>query len=152
MINLLLIRFAGVAAAIAIGWMAVSWFASHHHDTGYKEAQEEYAAKLAEAKQVALESERSMSKKLQDAQNARAKTEIRLNDARRAVADADNRLRNATDYIRNSMPTATAETARATASTAVELLGQCSRQYSEVASAADGHAADSQQCHSAWPE
>ena len=71
---MLLIRFAGVAAAIAIGWLTVSWFASRHYDDGYKEAQEEYAAKLAEAKQAALESERNMNKKLQDAQNARAKT------------------------------------------------------------------------------
>lgn len=81
--------------------------------------------------------------------------ETRQNETRRLAADAAataDRLRNDLAAARGRLSAATAEACRATAGTALELLGTCADAYRDVAAAADGHAADVQTLTEAWPQ
>lgn len=139
-----------IAVLIAAVWMWRGYIA-HQQQIGYDRAKAEYAAKLTMEKDLARLTEQELYRRMETANHERAETEKRLADARRAAAAADRRLRDTTADFRQRLSDATAETARAAAATAAELLSECSSEYRAMASAADGHAADSQQCRAGWP-
>lgn len=142
---------AALAAAAAL-WLAWTTHNANQRQIGYDRAAGEYAAQLAAAKDAALAQERDWKVKLKGAIDDRTNMEQALAAARARAAGADERLRRTTDDFRERLSAATAETARAAAATAAELLGQCGSRYRAVAAAADGHAADARQCETAWPE
>lgn len=85
------------------------------------------------------------------AENERTKHEKELATARAAAANAAERLRISTAGYWRGLSESTADACRTSAAAAAELLNECSGKYRELASAADGHVADIQQCESAWP-
>ena len=151
MINALWIKIGGYAIGAVIAVLAYNWFVSHHQDIGYQRAVAAYQAELSREKQKALATERDLNKRYQDAQNARIQSEKLLDLHRRNARAADDRLRIARDDFSQRLSAASAAACRHAAQTAVELLGECSSAYRDVASAAEGHFADFEQCRVAWP-
>lgn len=142
------------AAVIAAVLAALWWWHSHNaaqQAIGYARAAAEYQQRLAEAKVAARLREQAWFHQWERTTNERAETEQRLAAARAAALAADQRLRHTTADFRQRLAAATAETARAAAETAAELLGECSGEYRALAAAADGHAADADHCRAAWP-
>jgi len=145
------IKWAAVALAFVGTIYLFNRFIDHHQSIGYDRAAAEYASAMHEAKQKALATEREMQTKYTEAQNARIETEKQLSIHRRNASVASERMRVEADNFSIRLSEATAETARHAASTAAELLGQCSEEYSKVAASSDGHFADWEQCQLAWP-
>lgn len=149
-------RLAG--GAIAAGLLliaAVAWWHAHNtgqQQIGYDRAATEYQAKLNEQKDAARLREQGWFHNFERAANERTNLENRLSQYRAAAAAADDRLRLATADWRLRLSLAPVEACRTAASTAAELLGECSAAHRQVAAAADGHAADVGQCEAAWPE
>ena len=110
------------------------------------------ADKRAEAERQMREREILMNERLRKAES---NAETRQNENARLAADAAataDRLRHDLAAARGRLSAATAEACRATASTALELLGTCADEYRDMAAAADGHAADVQTLTEAWPQ
>ena len=149
---LLLAKIVAVALLVLA---AVAWW-SHHNavqqQIGYDRAAGEYAQKLAAAQAEARIKTQGLFHAWEHAQNDRIETEKKLAAARATAADAVGRLRDAANNFSISLSGSTAETARAAARAAAVLLAECSAEYQRVAAAADGHAADAEQCIAAWPE
>jgi sugar-specific transcriptional regulator TrmB len=131
--------------------LAYNWFVSHHQDIGYQKAKSEYAEKLQQAKDDAIAIERDLNHRYQEAQNARIESEKLLDVHRRNARAADERLRIARDDFSKRLSAASASACRHAAETAVQLLGECSSAYRDVAESSDGHLADFEQCRIAWP-
>ncbi len=148
----LLIKMASTVLLVIAG---VLWWHLHNaaqQQIGYNRAETECAVKLDEAKDAARTIEKSWFLKYERASNDRTNIENRLSKYRAAAAAADDRLRLATADWLLSLSIAPVDACRSAAGTAAELLGECSAAYRQVAAAADGHAADVQQCEAAWPE
>ena len=143
------------ALAIAMAVISAVWWWNSHNSAqqqiGYDKAAGEYAVKLAEAKDAARIKEQGWFLKNERATNERIETEKKLDIARAASRAAAERLRIATSDFSQRLSAASLEACRNAAGTAAELLGECSAAYRQVADAADGHAADAEQCLSAWP-
>lgn len=143
------------AAVVAAVLAALWWWSSHNaeqQDIGYARAAAEYDKRLAAAKDAARVREQGWFMQWERASHERAETEQRLATARADAAAADQRLRHTAADFRQRLAAASAEAARAAAVTAAELLGECGSEYRALAAAADGHAADAEQCRAAWPE
>lgn len=98
------------------------------------------------------ERENLMNERLRKAESH---AEMRQKENRRLAADAAanaDRLRHDLAAARGRLSAATAEACRATAGTALELLGACADDYRDMAAAADGHAADVKTLTEAWPQ
>lgn len=149
---LLLVKLGAVAIAIVI---ALVWWGAHNasqQKIGYDKAAGEYLAALNEQKDAARQQEVVWQKQWKGAVNERTELEKRLALSRASAAAADDRLRRATDDFGKRLSVASVEACRTAAETAAGLLGECSAAYRDVAAAADGHAADVQQCEAAWPK
>jgi hypothetical protein len=146
-----LIKAAGVVVAVLL----VLWWWSAHNAAqqaiGYQRAVAEYDRRLAKATEAARVREQGWFLQWERAANERAETDQRLAAARADAIAADQRLRHTAADYRRRLSAATAETARAAAATAADLLAECSGEYRALAAAADGHAADAEQCRDAWP-
>jgi len=151
MINALWIKVGGYAIGAVIAVLAYNWFISHHQDIGYQRAVSEYQAELSREKQKALATERDLNQRYTEAQNARIESEKLLDLHRRNARAADDRLRIARYDFSQRLSAASAAACRNAAETAVQLLGECSSAYRDVAASADGHLADFEQCRIAWP-
>ena len=141
-----------------VGLLLLAIYAFGRHDgAAHVEAQWQadkaaQAGRKAQAEKLMRERENLMNERLRKAESH---AEMRQNENRRLAADAAataDRLRHDLATARSRLSAATAEACRATASTALELLGTCADEYRDVAAAADGHAADVKTLTEAWPE
>lgn len=146
--------WAPIAAALltavtsgGLAWLVQGWRADARLQTMHAE----YAKQDAERAQAAQALVETNIKRLQDAQTAHAKKEAELRRAAATARAAVDGLRHST-YGIDAKLSAAPEPARIEfASTAAELLGECSTRYSDVAAAADGHAAEVVLLREAWP-
>ena len=149
-----------IAAPLVLG--AAAAFAGYYK--GYKHAEskerlefavyrEEAAKKIAQQTDLAREQEAFWSAKLQESQDAARHREARLRADLDRVRAESQRLRDsvATANVRLRLPDAPAASVADYASTAGELLLQCTEAYRELAAAADGHATDAMMLREAWP-
>lgn len=147
-----LLKVAGIVAAVLAAWWWWNGNNAGQQKIGYDRAAAEYQTKLNEQKDAARLREHGWFLNSERASNERTELENRLALSRASAAAADDRLRRETDAFGKRLSVATVEACRTAAETAAGLLGECSREYRQVAAAADGHAADVQQCEAAWPE
>lgn len=142
--------------AVLLVLLALYATGRHHgaeHVRGqWAQAKAEQLAAQAEAERTARLREQAMIDQLRKAQYEAAERETALRAAAAAAGAAAGSLRNDLAVARSRLSAATAEACRATASTALELLGTCADEYRAVAAAADGHAADVQALTEAWPQ
>lgn len=143
------IAIATLIAAIVFG---VHWYNSRQQDIGYQRAVAEYNVKLADAQNAAMFTERELTKKLNEAQNARIESEKRAATLKRDAYAESGRLRDTIADLRNRLSDSTAETIRAYADAGLRLLGACQAEYLRVAEAARGHQADAMMFEEAWPK
>ena len=149
-------RLASRVLAVALALFAVYLFGRHdgaaHVQARWDADKAVQAGRQAQAERLMRERENLMNERLRKAESH---AEMRQNENRRLAADAAataDRLRHDLAAARGRLSAATAEACRATASTALELLGACADAYRDVAAAADGHAADVQTMTEAWPQ
>ena len=143
-----------IAAAVLLVIAAVWWWNSHNaaqQQIGYDRAANEYDVKLAEAKDAARTIEQGWFLKYERASNENAERQKKLRIERAAFAATADGLRRTTDDLRQRLSVATVEACRSTADACLTVFGECSAELGRVAEAADGHAADAEQCLSAWP-
>jgi len=87
----------------------------------------------------------------QGALNEAIQEQTRLAGAAAVATRNAGRLRDQLSEADKRIATASAAAVREYASTANQLLGQCSQRYTELAAKADGHALDARNCRAAWP-
>lgn len=120
-------------------------------EAGYSRAKAEYSAAALKAQDKARADTARMQKEKDDAdQRWVQRLAAKSRAADRLLAERD-RLRGSLDAARANLRTAPLEAVREYARTATDVFEQCSRRYSEVAQAADGHSADSLKLQEAWP-
>ena len=130
-----------------LAWLVQGWRADARLQTMHAE----YAKRDAERAQAARARVETAVRKLQDAQVQHAKREAELRRAAATARAAVDGLRRST-YGLDAKLSAAPEPARIEfATAAAELLGECSARYSDVAAAADGHAAEVVLLREAWP-
>lgn len=100
----------------------------------------------------AREDERTLAKKVQEAQNAATEREKTLRAERDTAVSAARSLRHTIAARRDELPGNTADACRTTADAALAILGECADTYQRVAEAADGHASDVRMMQEAWPK
>lgn len=140
-------------AAFAVAILAFGWTKGAHH------VQDRWDAEKAAQLQAALEREQehrkkelSWNKRLQEAQNNAIEREKKINEVRASAVSASGSLRNTITSLRGEL-SRTSESARnQAADTGLQLLGECSEKYREVAEAADRHASDVETLMEAWPK
>ena len=144
-----------IAAAVLLVIAVILWWNAHNaaqQQIGYDRAANEYAVKLAEAKDAARTIEQGWFLKYERAANENAERQKKLNIERAAFAATADGLRRTTDDLRQRLSVATIEACRSTADTCIAIFGECSAEVGRLAHAADGHAADAAFCADAWPE
>lgn len=135
------------ALAFGAAWQVQGWRLGEQ----IAAIQAQHAEATAKAQSDARATEKTLSDKLQEAQNNATKRENKLrNDAAAARRTADG-LRDTIYSIRADLPSYSQSAAAKTADTAAELLGVCADEYRSVAEQADRHAADSVMLLEAWP-
>lgn len=136
---------AAVAALAALAYQANRYEAeiltirAEHHDA--------IKASIAQARATEQAIARKYQGAINDAKN-RETTLRRAADSARAESDS---LRDQAATAARRIAAATAPAVAEYATAAAELLGACSRDYQDMASKADGHAADVRMMQSAWP-
>lgn len=149
-------RLASRVLAVGLLLFAVYLF-GRHDGAGHVQAQWQadkaaQSGRQAQAEKLMRERENLMNERLRKAESH---AEMRQKENARLAADAAataDRLRHDLATARSRLSAATAEACRATASTALELLGTCADEYRAVATAADGHYSDFQALSDAWPD
>lgn len=137
----------GAAIAATSAWSIQGWRLGGQISA----IQAQHAAERAQAQADARAAEISFNTRLQEAQDAATKREIKLrSDAAAARRTADG-LRDSIYSIRADLPSYSQPAAVAAADTATELLGQCADRYRDVAEQADRHAADALMLRDSWP-
>lgn len=135
------------ALAFGAAWQVQGWRLGEQ----IAAIQAQHAEATAKAQSDARATEKTLSDKLQEAQNNATKRENKLrNDAAAARRTADG-LRDTIYSIRADLPSYSQSAAAKTADTAAELLGVCADEYRSVAEQADRHAADAVMLLEAWP-
>ena len=149
-------RLASRVLAVVLLLFAVYLFGRHdgaaHVQAKWEADKAAQAGRVAQAERLMRDREILMNERLRKAESH---AEMRQKDNARLAADAAataDRLRHDLAAARGRLSAATAEACRATASTALELLGTCADDYRDMAAAADGHAADVQTLTEAWPQ
>ena len=149
-------RLASRVLAVGLLLFAIYLFGRHdgaaHVQAQWQADKAAQAGRQAQAEKLMRERENLMNERLRKAEsNAETRQKENARLAADAAATAD-RLRHDLAAARGRLSAATAEACRATASTALELLGTCADDYRDMAAAADGHAADVQTLTEAWPQ
>ena len=130
-----------------LAWLVQGWRADARLQTMHAE----YAKQDAERAQAAKALIETNIKRLQDAQVQHAKREAELRRAAATARAAVDGLRRSTYGLGTKLSAAPEPTRVEFARTAAELLGECSARYSDVAAAADEHAAEVVMLREAWP-
>lgn len=147
-----------VSKLAAVALVALSLYAVGRHD-GADHVRGQWAAEVrqqagqaAELERTYRQREQAMTNQLQKAQYDADQREKSLRAAADAAAASAGGLRHDLAAARGRLSAATADACRATASTALELLGACADDYRAVAASADGHRSDVQTLTEAWPK
>ena len=148
--------------AVPISIAAAAGFFGYYH--GYKHAEakerlefavyrEEAQKKIAAQIDLAREQEAAWATRLQESQDEARQREARLRADIDRLRTESQRLRDnlATANVRLRLPDTPAPAIVDYASTAGELLLQCSEAYRDLATKADGHATDALMLYNAWP-
>lgn len=143
----LLAAAAGAAIAASLAWSAQAL----RYDARIADLQAQHASAAAaaaqEAQSISTQLQKSKDDAIAKAQERAAQNAAAAAAARRTADGLRAQLASANSRISDATHSACTEYAR----TAGELLGQCSARYSELAAAADGHAADAVMLRQAWP-
>ena len=135
------------ALAFGAGWQTQEW----RYGKQIAGIQAQHATALASANQKALDDtikmQRTKDEAIKAAEQRAAKNAAAADSARRAADSLRGDLASVPDRIRG----ATRDAVDQYAATASVVFDQCVRRYSEVAGAAQGHAADVETLRDAWP-
>lgn len=139
--------------AMACGWLYGGKVTAERHAAAAELALSRLETKVQAANAEAARAAAELSNKVIEAQNEATKRQATLKaaaDSARAAADS---LRAQLAAIRsNSTGTEVAPASGAIDPAAVAtVLGDCAREYSELAAKADGHASDLRTLMDAWP-
>lgn len=146
-IPLILTHGAAAAAAALLTYSAASTW----HGAQLQALRAEHASQAAAAATAAAAAQAAITQKMQKARNEGLEREARLRRDMASSRDALYGLHSAAAEQRRSLPSATHSAAIGAADTNAELLADCARAATELAAAADGHAADALSLHQAWP-
>ena len=146
MLPLPYIAAGALAVGLLTGWTANGWRLNGKID--------EMVLKHTQALQVATERAAKETARMQGEKDAALRKAVEI--VRRNVVDAD-AARNERDRLRDELAASRSTFADATIPSLVEhartlsiVFEQCTREYSELAAKADGHAADAETLFTAW--
>lgn len=150
-----MIRYAAaLAVGAAMAWGAQGWRLGAQVQTGkaaIEALKREHAESLTRATGSALTTTLKWQKEKDDAiEAARKRAETAVANAAAARRERDG-LRDELASARLRLPSATHAACTEYATTASELLDQCSTSHQDLARKADGHAADARTLSEAWP-
>ena len=126
--------------------------ADHFENVGYQKAKNEYTAQALKDTQAARLKEQTLQTKLNEAQNARSKAENALLASAVANRNAVNQLRQQLDTTNRNLSSYSSAALAARVTTLSTVLEECTSQYIELATKADGHVADLKLMEDAWPK
>ena len=113
---------------------------------------EQVTTERAAANARVAQAGQQVAKAYQGALNDAIKTQATLQAAATRAGRERDSLREQLSTAQQRLADATHSACTEYARTAGELLGQCSARYSDLAAAADGHAADAVMLQQAWPQ
>lgn len=136
---------------ISLG-VGVVWFIHYERQIGYDKAVAEYNKDRIKQEEIARKREQDLTDQLNQAKDEATQREqiiVTLSNNSRASSDS---LSAALDKIRTDMPSysQTALTEHTAALTAI--LGECQRDYRQMAENADRHYSDYKTLSEAWPK
>jgi hypothetical protein len=135
-----------LAVGLLTGWTANGWRLNGKID---EMVLEHTQAVLVATEQAAAETVRMQKEKDAAIQKAAAQAQRNMADAASARSERD-RLRNDLVASRSTFAEATDTSLIEYANTLSVVFEQCTREYSELAEKADGHATDAENLFSAW--
>lgn len=147
-----LLEWAGLLVVVLGIFYGVHKILAHEQQVGYDKAVAEYRIKQLAAEQSARAKEAELHKQLEEARNAAILRNQEIKKLSDIIAANSLRLRDTISDIRNKLPKATPEAINRTADTALSILGECQKEYGEMAENADRHASDVRMLEEAWPK
>lgn len=143
-----------LAALAAIG--ALLWgihaLDMSRQQIGYARRVSEDNVALLKAKADALDQERALNRKLEDARNEATKRNQAITRNAAAAGLAVTGLRDELDAYRHRLPGDPASPGDQRAATLAELFGDCADRYRGLAEKADRHASDARTLSEGWPK
>lgn len=147
-----LIEFLAIGTILACVVFGAHRFLEHEQQIGYDKAVAEYTKKELIAEQMARLKEIEMNRQLNEARNEATLREQKITDLSHNLAATSSSLLNTINTLRNKLSSAPDETLRKQADTALNLLGECQKEYGQMAENADRHASDVKTLEDAWPK
>ena len=140
-----------VLSIIAIISYGAHKILEHERKLGYDTAVAEYTKKELISIQAARDKESELNHRLQEANNVATLREQKIAVLSDKLSDTSRGLLNTINTLRNKLSQSSVAASRQQADTALALLGECQRDYSEMAENADRHASDVTRLEEAWP-
>lgn len=140
-------HLAAAAAAAIAAWA----YQANHYDAEILRIRAEHHDAVKASLTKARATEQAIARKYQGAINDAKNRETALRRAADSARAESDSLREQSAAAARRIATASAPAVAEYATSAAELLGTCSRSYQDMASKADGHAADVRLMQSAWP-
>lgn len=140
-----------LAATAALLW-GIHTLDQSRQQIGYDRRVAEDNAALIQAQAAALDVERQLTRKLEDARNAATQRDQTIARTAAAAGLAVDGLRHELDAYRRSLPADPARPGDPRAATLAELLGDCATSYRWLAEKADRHASDARTLSEGWPK
>ena len=148
----LLYKLLGAVALIAALFFAVNWYNGHQQGIGYQKRVAENNVEFIAKQEQSIQETARMLKGKEDAVNERIASEKKAKILVASAHAESNGLRDTITDLRSKLSSATVEACRATADALADVFGQCADRLVDVATKADGHAADSLMYQQAWPK
>ncbi len=142
---------AAAAALAALLW-AIHALDMSRQQIGYDRRVAEDNAALIKAQADALDQERHLNRKLEDARNEATKRDQTTARTAAAAGLAVDGLRHELAAYRRSLPADPARPGDPRADAIAELFGDCAGHYRDLAEKADRHASDARTLSEGWPK
>ncbi len=140
-----------LAATAALLW-GIHTLDQSRQQIGYDRRVAEDNAALIQAQAAALDAERQLTRKLEDARNAATQRDQTIAHTAAAAGLAVDGLRHELDAYRRSLPADPGSPGDPRADAIAELFGDCASHYRDLAEKADRHASDARTLSEGWPK
>lgn len=141
--------YAGLAIVLSLG----AWrYTVKQQDIGYQRAVSQYTAKQLENEKIARAKETALNQQLEEARNAATIRDQKITALSGTLESTTSKLRDTITGLRKQLNNDSLLAARRKADTSLALLGECTREYRQMAEDADRHASDVKLLQEAWPK
>lgn len=148
--NIMLIILGVVIVSAAT--LSIFKFISYERDIGYKKAVAEYAARESVIEKATAAKQSQLQETIKKAQNDAITREQKINDLSVTLTDTTKRMQYTISGLRSKIAGLTADAARRQADAALDVSGECSEEYTKMATEAARLSNQLILLQDAWPK